>query len=344
MILIYIILLIPLAISVWNLIWLKYRKLPYKSKNYVVIIPARNEQLKIEKVLQDLTTQTLRPLKVIVVDDNSTDETNKIVHNFCANYSWISIIKAPPLPQDWVGKSWACWQGWKFVEHDNFDKIVFLDADIRLEKHTLSKLVQNDKKVVTVFPSQRYQNTDILLTPMVNWLVVSFLPIQLAEQLKYPSLSAANGQCLIFDKIFYQQIEGHSAVKYLLVEDMGLVRLAKRNQVYPIIFVASGVSCQMYSNIKEAMQGLSKNSFPGTGLNPVVFLLINSIVCWCFLQPNFWFIIIIQRLIVTNISKQTWWEIVLHPLQIVGLWLVDIYSLYLSFRKKIIWKDRVYKT
>ena len=58
--------------------------------NIYIVIPAHNEEDCIALMLESLANQTLLPKKVVVVNDNSTDDTEKIISDFTNNYSWIT--------------------------------------------------------------------------------------------------------------------------------------------------------------------------------------------------------------------------------------------------------------
>ena len=68
-----------------------FENLKFNAKNknvhdkICVIIPARNEEKTILKTLKSLKDQKINNLEIIVIDDNSTDNTSKIVNNFKKN-------------------------------------------------------------------------------------------------------------------------------------------------------------------------------------------------------------------------------------------------------------------
>jgi len=62
--------------------------------NIYIIIPAHNEQNVITLTLDSLVKQTLLPNHVVVVNDNSTDETQEIVEVYAEKYKWISLINS----------------------------------------------------------------------------------------------------------------------------------------------------------------------------------------------------------------------------------------------------------
>ncbi len=333
-----------LGITLWNLIWLKWHKTPFKKGTFVVIIPARNEELKIGKLLESIIQQNLKPQKVIVASDHSTDQTNNIVLSFAQKYSWIELLEVSTLPKGWKGKQWACYQGYQKIirQKVTFEKIVFLDADVWLRQEALEKITQNISDFYTYYPSQKYVSTDILLTPLVNWIVLTFLPLQLAHQNSNPLLSAANGQCLVFSKNCYEVSGTHEAVKDSLLEDVEFARLVKKLGYKIEISFGDFISCQMYQNFVEAVNGFSKNIIPKGLFDAIVFVVGIFLICLLFLNPTIWWLIFIQRCLVTYISKQSFREVWLHTFQMLCLLGLSFFAFLKHRQGQIEWKGRKY--
>ena len=94
-----------------------------------IIIPARNEQDNIESCLLSLLSQSYPNFEIIAVDDNSTDDTLKImneVKNATEAKSMVKIISLTDKPKDWNGKAWASQQGY-LQSHGSI--LLFTDAD-----------------------------------------------------------------------------------------------------------------------------------------------------------------------------------------------------------------------
>ena len=79
--------------------------LPFVS----IIVPARNEQDNIERCLASLIKQNYPTTKfeIIVVDDNSTDNTLKRIKKVQQKYPRLKIIELKDKPDNWTGKTWA---------------------------------------------------------------------------------------------------------------------------------------------------------------------------------------------------------------------------------------------
>ncbi|RKS21972.1 glycosyl transferase family 2 [Flavobacterium endophyticum] len=119
--------------------------------NYYIVIPAHNEEAFIALTLQSLADQTLLPTKLVVVDDNSTDKTSKIVQEFAAKYPFIHLVKrtseAIHLPGSKVIQAFH--KGYETLD-ENYDVIVKLDADLILPANyfeTIITIFKSDSKI-----------------------------------------------------------------------------------------------------------------------------------------------------------------------------------------------------
>ncbi len=115
---------------------------------YYIIIPAHNEEKFIGLTLQSLVSQTVLPSKVIVVNDNSVDNTASIVLDFAKENPLISLINATSdaihLPGSKVIQAFQ--KGFDTLDED-FDVIVKLDADLILPDNyfeTILNVFKND--------------------------------------------------------------------------------------------------------------------------------------------------------------------------------------------------------
>ena len=96
--------------------------------NISICIPARNEENNITNLLNNLKKiNHNRILEVLVLDDDSVDNTKNIITSFSNTYNKIRYIKGKSLPPEWLGKNWACHQLGNEAK-GNF--IIFLDADV----------------------------------------------------------------------------------------------------------------------------------------------------------------------------------------------------------------------
>ena len=99
-----------------------------------IIIPVYNVERYLEECLLSAVNQDYENIEIIIVDDGSTDGSDKIVEKFKVEYSIIKTIRTKNQ-----GLSAARNQG---LEMATGDYVVFLDSDDWFEKNTVSLCIQ----------------------------------------------------------------------------------------------------------------------------------------------------------------------------------------------------------
>lgn len=101
---------------------------------YVLITPARNEEAVIEQTLRSVIAQKQLPLRWVVVDDGSTDQTAAIVSRYAAENPWIRLLKRPPRTErSFSGKAHAVNAAFAELSDLNYDVVGNLDADVSFD-------------------------------------------------------------------------------------------------------------------------------------------------------------------------------------------------------------------
>ncbi|WP_396184377.1 glycosyltransferase [Flavobacterium sp.] len=118
---------------------------------YYIVIPAHNEAKNIAFTLQSLVYQFHKPKKLVVINDNSSDETEEIVEKYIKKHKWISIINKTSdklhLPGSKVIQAFQT--GLDSLDND-YDFIVKADADLIFPANyfeTISKHFQSDERI-----------------------------------------------------------------------------------------------------------------------------------------------------------------------------------------------------
>lgn len=322
-----------------------------------VLIPARNEESNIEKCLNNITNQSYENIEIIVLDDESDDNTYLYASRASHRDKRIRVVKGKPLPENFIGKNWACYQ-LSLLASGSY--LLFVDADVTLQKDSIAAAINETEiynlHLLSVFPSQKlYSLGEWLTVPLMNWLLLTFLPLKLVYSSDSRSFAAANGQFMLFDHEIYDQIGGHKALSKIITEDIEFVRLLKAKK-YRVRTYLGGklVHCRMYNGFPDSFRGFSKNFYPGFSLNPLIFLVMTVFLFICFNAPLFLtfsnviffpllIIIFLQRIIISLISRQNVLiNVLLHPFQMLLLLLLGVNSLIESKRRKRIWKGRTF--
>ena len=103
-----------------------------------IIVPSYNSEKYIEKCLNSLINQTLKEIEIIVVDDESVDNTLKIVELFIQKDSRIKLIKQEHLMQGAARNNG--------MMHSNGEYIGFIDSDDWVDLNYFERLYEAAKK------------------------------------------------------------------------------------------------------------------------------------------------------------------------------------------------------
>jgi 4,4'-diaponeurosporenoate glycosyltransferase len=252
---------------------IRIRRMPDLS-TVSIIIPARNEELRIQPLLKSLQSQSASVGEVIVVDDQSEDLTAQI-----AAEAGCRVIPSAPLPQGWQGKSWACWQG---AQHAQGAILLFLDADTVLKNDGLARIFSvfaKDQSPLSIQPYHRMQKLYENLSAYFNLVLMmgsfSFTPLGKAVKPR-----AFFGPCQIMQRSDYLQTGGHSQTHGSVLDDVALGQHLSRSGIPIRNFSGRGaIDFRMYpQGIADIIQGWSKNFALGSQSIGIVPLLLIS--CW----------------------------------------------------------------
>lgn len=108
---------------------------------FAIIIPAHNEAAFIGKTIESLIAQTLQPSALIIVNDNSSDETGAIVLSYCETYDWIQLVDIESSNKHMPGSKIinAFNHGLQALE-TSYDLICKFDADLIFPENYLNTI------------------------------------------------------------------------------------------------------------------------------------------------------------------------------------------------------------
>ena len=201
---------------------------------------------------------------MIVLEDNSTDGTSLILERLAWSSRRLRVIQGTPLPEDWLGKHWACHQ---LDQAAKGEVILFTDADTRhtpdMLRASVSALIAEHADLVTAFPREEMGTWgERWLVPVMCWGIFTFSPIRLVQKLRWPLLAISIGQFMLFRRPAYDMIGGFEEVKSEATDDvcMGRILMTKGGE-WRLLDGSRHVSCRMYRSFREAVGGFSKTIF-----------------------------------------------------------------------------------
>jgi 4,4'-diaponeurosporenoate glycosyltransferase len=193
---------------------------PHAVMNLSIVIPARNEEDNLPRLLQSIAASTAHPAEVLVVDDASTDNTALIAQSLGA-----TVITSAPLPAGWTGKAWACHQGAKLAIGEY---LLFLDADTFFVGNGLDRLIArfitecDPELVLSLLPyhsmSDAYEQFSLF-----------FIILMAAGAGGFGVVSEPRlfGQSLLIAQETYLTAGGHAAVSGFVLENLNLAHLIR---------------------------------------------------------------------------------------------------------------------
>lgn len=219
--------------------WISFRDSPYLDKfnpvsfekpKVSVILPARNEESFIEKCLDSLVNQDYENYEIIAVDDRSEDKTGNIIKKYAEKNSKVIHITASQKPDNWIGKSWACFEGYK---RSSGELLLFTDADTKHSKSMISlavsRLLSDNLDALTVIPKMLCLDmwTKITLPMLSTFLHTRFSALRVNDPKKKTGYFF--GSFFIMKRKTYETVGTHEGVKSELVEDGALGKKVKKS-------------------------------------------------------------------------------------------------------------------
>jgi chlorobactene glucosyltransferase len=188
-----------------------------------VILPARNEERYIGRCLDTLLAQDYANFQIIAINDSSTDGTGKIMEEYSRRDSRVVYVSAPPKPDGWAGKNWACYQGYLRSEGEI---LMFTDADTEHASNTMTlatqHLLSQNLDALTAVPHLVCNDfwTKITLPSLATFLHTRFSPLRVND----PKVKTGYffGSFFIITRATYEAVGTHKGVREELVEDGAL--------------------------------------------------------------------------------------------------------------------------
>lgn len=319
-----------------------------------VLIPARNESGNIDRLLASLAKQHDAVLEILVLDDHSEDNTTAVVQQAAMDDRRIRLLRGKELPHGWVGKNWACHQLASEAQGNYF---LFLDADVEVEVGLTGALIHEceNKKLalLSVFPRQQMVTMgEKVVVPIMNFLLLSLLPLRLVYSSSHASLAAANGQCMFFHGETYRKFQWHESVKNNVAEDIQIMKAVKRSRLKGEVQLANeGIQCRMYRKFGDAVSGFRKNLpeiFAGSRWFMMMHILLSLVLfplaAWYFpvmVSVALCLLIVLMRFAISVLSGQSpVMNALLHPVQMMSLFVIAFLALGSQWKGSTTWKGR----
>jgi poly-beta-1,6-N-acetyl-D-glucosamine synthase len=167
------------------------------SLRYVLVTPARNEEEYLERTIESVVSQTIKPVRWVIVSDGSTDRTDEIGKRAAAAHPWIQLVRMPERrSRDFAGKVGAFKVGREHLADLDYDVIGSLDADITFVpeyfEYLLDKFAEDSSLGLAGTPFDE------------GGKVYDY---------RFSSLDHVSGACQLFRRACYEQIGGYQPLE-----------------------------------------------------------------------------------------------------------------------------------
>jgi glycosyltransferase involved in cell wall biosynthesis len=243
----------------------------------MVVVPARNEEANLWATLEALRMAEYPWIRVIVVDDRSTDGTGAIAREFAE--AWperFSAIRIEELPEGWLGKTFAMQVAYQ--EAQDADYVLFTDADIVMSPSLLWRALayaeheEADHLVVMPTPLIRTWGEGVMLgffQVMATWAI---RPWKIADP-KAKRDVAGVGAFNLVRKVAFDELGGWEPQRMVVLEDITLGRRMKSAGMRQRVAFAPGlVLVHWAAGMGGLVKVMTKNLFSGVNFRPVLLL------------------------------------------------------------------------
>lgn len=124
------------------------------SNSYLLISPCRDEATFMRETLDSVIAQSIQPAKWVIVDDGSTDGTDRILAEYATRHNWIQIVTRSNRGRRSVGPGVveAFYEGYAAINPDEYEYLCKLDLDLRLPPRyfeILMKRMETNLRIAT---------------------------------------------------------------------------------------------------------------------------------------------------------------------------------------------------
>ncbi|WP_437377229.1 glycosyltransferase [Inquilinus limosus] len=255
---------------------------PAEWPGVAVVIPARNEAEGIGAAVGSLLRQAYPGrLRVVVVDDQSTDGTADIARAAAADAGVsgrLTVVPGTPLQPGWVGKMWAVSQGVAAAEQADPEArwILLTDGDIVHRPGNVAQLVARGEAdgLDLVSLMVRLRCVDFaerwLIPPFVFFFKMLY-PFAWVNRADKATAGAAGG-CMLVRREALARVGGIAAIRDALIDDCTLAAALKRHGMIRLDLTNQAESLRVYGDVGEIWRMVTRTAFTQLRYSPWLLL------------------------------------------------------------------------
>jgi GT2 family glycosyltransferase len=279
-----------------NLLEREYDVSPAGNPSVTVIVPARNEAANVAACLESLIAQDYGELRILAVDDRSTDRTGAIMDALARVHNTrLEVLSVTHLPANWLGKTHAMAVAARTaIAAHSPDYLLFTDADIIFQPDAIRRSLVNavatraDHFVVLPTTIVKTRGEGMILAYLQVMSLWAIRTWRVADPKSMRDAIGVGAFNLIRTPA-YLQLGGFDATPMEILEDLALGRRVKRAGLRQRVATAPGMVCVHWAaGVEGIVTGMTKNLFAVFRFRPELLLAAAAwIVLFCIAPVGF---------------------------------------------------------
>jgi hopene-associated glycosyltransferase HpnB len=267
---------------------------PAAWPSVTVVVPARDEAAVLPATLPSLLAQDYPgELRVILVDDNSSDGTAQVAEKLAAAsgqpfQDWIRLVPAGQRPDGWAGKVWAMQCGLAAAGQPEY--VLFTDADISYAPGTLTALVRaaagGGYGLVSQMALLRTETAwERLIVPAFVYFFAQLYPFRRVNRPRARTAAAAGG-CMLVRRDALAAAGGLAMIRGARIDDVALGRVLKSAGARCWLGLTTDVhSRRPYPSLAGLWDMVARSAYTQLRYSPLLLAGTLAGLAWLYLLP-----------------------------------------------------------
>ncbi|MES2392512.1 MAG: glycosyltransferase family 2 protein [Acidobacteriota bacterium] len=249
---------------------------PQVEASLVVVVPAKDEAESIAATMDALMAADYPRMKVVAVDDRSTDATGEILEEYAQRYpGHVEVIHIEELPEGWLGKTFAMTVA---LANSTSDYVLFTDADVLHSPSILRRalayveLEEADHLVVMPTPLVKSRGEGIVLGFLQMLSMWASRPWRVKHG-KSRRDAIGVGAFNLVRRAALEEIGGLEPQRLAVLEDITLgLRVRAAGMRQRVAFAPGLVLVHWAKGMRGVVKVMTKNLFSAFNFNPLLLM------------------------------------------------------------------------
>ena len=226
-----------------------------------VCIPARNETHAMTQCLERVIASTYPKLEIIVLDDESGDNTSILIKSFA--HAGVRFVEGSRLPEDWLGKNYAQQE---LYAQASGEYILYLDVDTHIKPDSIDRLVaialHEHAAMVSILPTREdaWRGSVLFATLRHFWSIMS-------HTISTPATTS--NLWLVRKEFLRDNFDGFTRLKVAAAPERNVAAYASRQQAYRFFLGAPLFGVSYEKKWRSQCQTSIRTLYPAFGGNPI---------------------------------------------------------------------------